>query len=467
MQILSSAIRHICCVSVAALALIGVEGGGVQANGGLQSGLVQEAAYISAEVGQPEEVLDLQMILDRAEPGATVSLKQGTYRGPAVIRKPLRLVAQDEGDVRLLNPSEESALTIEADDVTVSGITVMDESLKASATILVAGDRVSLEELRIVTGSDGIAAKDANDGAVLHTEIVWSPEGIAMAKKGNGIDLFQSHRWHVEGNDIRNVHDGIYMESSNDTIVVGNMIQESRYGIHCMYTNGTIIRDNEGLANITGAMVMTTRDVVLTNNVFTKQSENVHSQGILLFDAHDSLFENNTIEGNRAGLYIEQSTGNQFLGNRVAYNFVGLQLLEAENNVIEGNLFQGNVADAQAKGSQRNEISGNYWDSFQGIDANGDGYSDVSYSINPFFQGLTQKRAAFQLFFQSPGMVFLEGLYQTGREQWSADRRPLMEPPAIGGEQAQQENVKASGIAGLALLGATIMLVYMNRRRTI
>jgi nitrous oxidase accessory protein len=430
-------------------------------------GAFAEGTPASTEHGEQKEWISLQEILDKAKPGDTVVLAPGMYGGPAVLSKPLKLLAEAKGESVLINESGESALTIEADDVTVEGLDIRDEAFKEAATIRVAGDRVVLRDLRISTGADAIAAKDANDGLVLRGEIEWAPQGIPTARKGNGIDLFGSHRWRVEENVVRNMHDGIYMESSDDTSVIGNEIERSRYGIHCMYTSGTVIRDNVGSGNITGAMVMTTREVEVVNNVFAKQSENVHSQGILLFDAHDSLFENNTIEGNRAGFYVEQSTGNRLLRNQVAYNFIGLQLLEAENNVLEGNLFQGNVADAQAKGSRSNDISGNYWDSFQGIDGNGDGYSDVSYSINPFFQGLTQKQAAFQLFFQSPGMVFLEGLYQTGREEWSSDRRPLMEPPAIGGEGEPRASAMASGIAGLVLLAATIIAVYTNRRRSI
>lgn len=420
---------------------------------------------VQARAAAAEEAVDLQSMVDKAKPGDTITLAPGTYHGPVVIRKPLQLRSEQIGGVVLLNESDESALTIGADDVTLSGLVIRDEALKEQATVKVSGHRAIIEDLKIATGADGIAVKDADDGIVRRTEINWIPVGVPMARKGNGIDLFNADRWRMEDNVIRDVHDGIYMEQSDDGHAIGNRIEGSRYGIHCMYTAGSIIRDNEGYANVTGAMVMTARNVEVSDNVFTKQNENVHSQGILLFDAHDSLFESNVAEGNRAGLYVEESTGNRFMNNRVAYNFIGLQLLNAEKNVFAGNLFQGNVADAEARGSSDNDISGNYWDGHSGIDADGDGYSEMTYAINPFFQGLTQKRAAFQLLFQSPGMAFLEGLYETNRDDWSTDRKPLMAPAIDDASSVGGDDTQATVYISLALLALVVTVLYKNRRR--
>ncbi|WP_256975666.1 nitrous oxide reductase family maturation protein NosD [Paenibacillus sp. MY03] len=420
-----------------------------------------------SDVSSASMTTELQPILDEAEPGSTIVLKPGIYLGPAVIRKPLELRSEIAGESILLNESEESALIVEADDVTLAGIRIRDEAFKPQATIVVSGDRARIEQLWIATGADGIAVKDADNGTITSTVIDWTPREVSMAAKGNGIDLFNSHRWRIDGNTVSDAHDGIYMEKSDDTIVTGNVVERSRYGIHCMYTARTVIRGNVGNANVTGAMVMTATEVEVNGNTFTKQNENVHSQGILLFDAHDSVFEDNKVEGNRTGFYVEQSTGNVIVGNEVIYNFVGIQLLDAERNVVEGNLFQGNVADAQARGSSNNEIAGNYWDGFSGIDTDGDGYSDTAYAINPFFQGVTQKRAAFQLFFQSPGMEFLEELFQNNRDDWSRDVKPLLAPPGFDGVNPSHGSSKATVYLSLLLTIAVIGMLYMNRRRTI
>ncbi|MEK3735146.1 right-handed parallel beta-helix repeat-containing protein [Paenibacillus sp. FSL M8-0334] len=414
-----------------------------------------------------DQRLNLQAIVDQARPGDTILLKPGIYHGPVIINKPLTIRSEGEVPVELRNSNDLPVLTIHADYTTVSGLHIIDEKVKEEPTVLVTGHNAILEGLSIRTAGNGIMVRDADEGTLDNSAIIGIAEGIRMADRGNGVDIFNGHRWNITDNTIRNVHDGIYMEGSDDTLVVGNVIEQSRYGVHCMYTHRTIIQRNDSHLNVTGAMIMTASHVSVIGNMFTKQSENVNSQGILLYDTHESTVKDNTAYGNRVGLYVELSTGNILENNRVSSNFVGLQLIESSGNTIQRNQFIANVADAQARGSEENNISENYWDNFRGIDTDRDGKSEISYSINPFFQGLVQKRPAFQLFFQSPGMVFLEGLYETERERWTTDTAPLMVPPDNETSAGDPEGAAMTGIAGIILLVSTGVLFIWMRRRNI
>ncbi|MBP1989523.1 right-handed parallel beta-helix repeat-containing protein [Paenibacillus eucommiae] len=413
----------------------------------------------------------LQLRIDRAQAGETITLPPGTYEGPLVITKPLRLEAEQDNTVVLTNNSDQPALHIDTDNVAVVGLHIRDDAIKQAPSVLVTGDRVLLEQLDIRTGSYGIVMQDANEGQVLENTIAWSlleeGEAVKMSNKGNGIDLYNAHRNRLTGNIIKRVHDGIYLENSDENMVIGNHIELSRYGVHCMYTKGTIIRENSSHMNITGAMVMATQDVEVVNNTFTKQNENVNSQGILLYDAHNTLIRENLVEGNRVGLFVEESANNRIESNEVIDNFIGIQLLGSELNAINGNLFSGNVADAQAQNSTNNDITGNFWDSFRGIDTDGDGKSDISYGINPFFQGLIKKRPAFQLFFQSPGMMFLESLYQSKQSLWTTDYSPLMVPPVSTRLDDKGSSGVQTGLIGMLLSSSTISLLLAARRRKI
>ncbi len=409
----------------------------------------------------------LQERIQSALPGETIVLEPGIYEGPITIDRPIVLQAAEKGAVILRNAGPQPALKITADQAAVSGLRIEDESVKESPTVLVTGKRASLKGLNIRTGSDGIAIRDADGVQVSATTIAWTAEGIRMADKGNGIDLYHAHQVRLTGNLIRNVHDGIYIEKSDGTIVTDNRIEESRYGVHCMYTRGTRIQGNEGHRNVTGAMIMAAQEVKIGGNTFSKQNENVHSQGILLFDAHGTVVSNNRVEGNRVGLYVEQSTDNHLADNDVLYNYIGLQLLEAENNRFTGNRFLGNVADAEARGSRNNDLNGNDWDFFSGLDADGDGRSDLSYAINPFFMGLAEKKPAFQLFFQSPGMVFLEGLYQADDHTWTTDSSPLMGSPETGRTEGKPTGGWQTGLAGLLLFIFAGTVLLWTRRRII
>lgn len=419
----------------------------------------------SADAAELKEA-DLQAILNKANPGETIVLERGTYRGPLTIDKQIVLKGDEDGSVTLVNSGSQPALKIEASQVTIEGLKIIDESLKETPTVLVTGDSVMLKNLTLLTATDGIVMRNANGGSVMDSTIEWTAEEVSMADKGNGIDLYNAHDARLIGNVIRDVHDGIYLENSDRTMVSANRIERSRYGVHCMYTKETFIHGNEGSLNVTGAMVMASQQVVVTDNTFTKQSENVNSQGILLYDVHGSTVSDNTVDGNRVGLYVEESRDNLLENNNIQYNFVGILMLDASDNTMKSNVFVGNVSDAQARSSASNDLTGNYWDGFQGIDPNGDGRSDITYSINPFFQGLVHKQAAFQLFFQSPGMVFLEGLYQTQRNTWITDQAPLMKPPEQKWNMEQQTEY-ITGIVGLGLFVCTGILIYLMRRRKV
>ncbi|RXZ80689.1 ABC transporter substrate-binding protein [Paenibacillaceae bacterium] len=424
------------------------------------------AVLASAEQSGPS----LQERIDSASAGDTIMLPPGQYAGPLTISKPLRLEAEREGTAVLFNDTETTALHITADQVAVAGLQLKDEMVKQAPSVLVAGDGVVLEKLHIQTASYGIVLQDAADGTVRSNKIEWSDlkaaQAVPLARKGNGIDLFNTQRMQLTANTIQRMHDGIYVENSDDVQVAGNQIGSSRYGIHLMYTKSGDIRENTGESNITGAMIMASRDVQLVDNTFHKQNENVNSQGILLFDAHNVNMARNDVQGNRVGLYIEQSLNNTISANKLTGNFIGLQLLDAEQNRIHGNLFSGNVADAQAQNSANNDIAENFWDAFQGIDANGDGKSDIGYAVNPFFAGLIKKRPAFQLFFHSPGMVFLESLYQSDRTLWTKDYAPLMSPAGLPGTEKQSQSGTMTGLIGLILAGVSLLIIIMARRRT-
>ncbi len=401
---------------------------------------------------------DLQALIDNAEPEETITIPPGSYEGPLVINKPLTIFV--EGLVNLVNKSNNPAIWITADRVHIIGLSIEDISMKDSASILIEADHATLEGLSIRTASYGIRLDDASFNQVRNSEITWEStvtHEVKLSDKRNGIDLYEAHDNLLIGNTISDLHDGIYLESSDRNVVENNRIFRSRYGVHCMYTDGTIIRDNVGAFNITGAMVMAVRDVEVVGNHFYKQNESVNSQGILMFDAHSSQFYNNLVEGNRVGFYIELSSDNRIQYNEIKQNFIGIQFIEASANHLNDNLFNGNVIEAEARSSTNNNIDSNFWDSFRGIDLNGDGRSEITNVINPFFQTVVEARPAFQLFFQSPGMIFLQDMFQSDRQEWLTDHRPLMAPPSD-----MQDKLSNVGNTGTGVMGAFLLVVAMT-----
>lgn len=425
---------------------------------GAVTGFPQNAAASGAS-----DIRQLQELIERATPGETVKLPGGIYEGKLSIDKSVHVIAEE--DVHIVNKGNEPAITVYADHVRIEGLRITQDSKEESAAVLVSSKDNQVSGLKIETRTFGIMLRDAERNDISNNQIVWlddpSRPAVKMSEKRNGIDLYQSNDNRIEFNEVAGMNDGIYLESSHRNLVENNRVDHSRYGIHCMYTEGTVVRDNSGKFNITGAMIMGVQGAEVSGNTFVKQSESVNSQGLLLFDVQTSRIHSNKVEGNRVGLYIEQSQENEFWNNDVNQNFIGIQLLESDGNRFSGNRFIANVIEAEATDSIDNELHGNFWDSFRGIDTDKDGLSDISYGINPFFQRLTADTPAYQLFFQSPGMVFLESMLASGRAEWTTDISPLMGPGDSASEAAGSSNDWRLAAISLLLLGAATTIILL------
>lgn len=394
--------------------------------------LVISVMYQVPQANSASVHMDLQTTIDAAPPNSTLTIPSGEYAGPIVINKTLQLKA--EGAVVIINESDQPALMITADHVSIKGMQIKTRTVGIKAT--------DAHYLHIADNRIAFLAKDNTSSL--------------SGERGNGIDLFHSHVSTIINNNIANLQDGIYLETSHAAQVKNNVVSHSRYGVHCMYVNDLNLLNNQMSDNITGAMIMVAEKAVIKDNRFAKQSENVTAQGLLLFDTHNSTVSGNILADNRVGLHIEDATDNLLTNNQISGNFIGVQFFVSSNNTLSNNQFVANVILAQATDSQNNNLHSNYWDSFKGIDIDGDGKSNISFKINPFFQKLTDKVPAFQLFFQAPGMPLIENVLATDSEAWTTDRSPLMYSPIS--HNGPKYEVKVL-IFSLVLLGLASMIM--------
>lgn len=423
----------------------------------------------SVPVEREQAGAGIQSLIDQAGEGDVITIPAGAYEERVVVDKPLRLVAV--GEVLLIGNEDAPVLHVAADDVAVEGLRIVQQAEAGQPAVRVSASRASLRGLDIRTRASGIQLRGSHRSELVGNTIrPFAEDGESMAgmdRSHNGIDAFESHDNLLEANDIAYMNDGIYLESSDRNVVRRNRVDHSRYGIHGMFSAGVVIAENVGEANTTGAMVMGVEGAEVVSNTFVKMSESVHSQGILLFEVHGSRIADNRVEGNRVGLYVELSSGNEIRDNRIIRNFVGIQLLESERNRLEGNDAIGNVVDVEAADSRNNRITRNYWDAYRGIDSDGDGGGDFRYAIHPFFRKLVTETPAYQLFFHSPGMQFLESMFASGQADWTFDDEPLMAPSNL------HEQDRAAGAGGIALAASSVMLIaslmllfyYGGRRR--
>lgn len=401
----------------------------------------------------------LQVLIDRAKAGDTVMVPPGTYEGPVILSKPIRL--QASGTVELVGTAEigdKPILSILTNGAQIDNLILQDRrSGPETVSILIHGNDNRVESVQIASRGIGIKLEQSRrnrlDGIKIRAAQTFESRTLAFDDRGNGIELWDSHDNLILDSRIVGAQDGIYMENSNSTRLLRNHVSDSRYAFHLMYAIGTSLKQNESESNVTGAMIMETDNTLVEGNRFEKSSRNVHSQGILLFEAKHTRITANLLQGNRVGLYMEQSSDNQIDNNRIVQNFVGLQLIGASRNELHHNDLLSNVVQAQAESSADNRLHDNYWDDHAGIDFRGSGQSDLPYSADPFFLTLANSFPPFQLFFHSPGMLVLEELFQTDTKNWLSDKSPQMNPvhPLSGGGE--------SGRGTLLLFSAVLFVV--------
>lgn len=427
--------------------------------------LVLLCLWLPATVMADHEVpppVPLQPIIDRMAEGEALRLTDQTYQGPVTIQKAVSI--EGTGGAKLLNDTSKSAVTVEADGARLQGFQITHNGNGDAAAVEIRADRVNVSQLAIRTNGYGILLRDANHAVLNDNDISWfEADSGHPENKGNGIDLYSSNHNLILDNRIAYMKDAIYLEKGRNETVKGNRVSHSRYGIHLMYIDDSQVTDNTGDYNFTGAMVMVVSNATVSDNSFRRQSGNVNSQGILLYDVRKSRIERNALEGNRVGVYMENAAENRISDNDFIRNFIGIQMIRSKANMIRHNVFAANVIEASEQVSGSNRLTGNYWDSFQGLDLTNDGISEMPYSIRPFYQNVIARNSAYQLFFQSPGMNFLSDMF-AGGDQAAKDVAPLMnmESRTEAGNGRRTEDSSAAAAAGWALLVAATSIMILG-----
>lgn len=415
-------------------------------------------------VSASNESKSLQTLIDQAKPGDTLTLSPGQYVGHATVTKPLKIVGDEGVEIVAEKSDEKPVLTIEADDVVIEHLSIMDERDQPTIeTIFINSDNNELNHLSIETKGIGIQLDDAHHNTLSNISMKGNDQA-SFGQRGNGIDLWESNYNTITSSKITDVQDGVYLEDSRKNNISKNEVTHSRYGYHLMFTEQTNVQSNQSFFNISGIMVMGTEGTVVEANHLQYNQKSVQSLGLLLFDVKDGFVANNVMADNRIGLYVESSMNNDIQMNESKRNYIGLQLKKAEDNHIVNNSLTANVVQGQAEESSSNDTNGNYWDDHFSLDTDGDGVSNLTYKVDPFYLSLTEEYPAYQLFFQAPGLSFLEQLFHTPTDQWVVDHEPLMEDPLLT-ETDDYHSSRHVLFMSTLLFIASITIIYLGVRK--
>lgn len=394
-------------------------------------GLILAPSFVGAETAGDR----LRHEIETSAPGATLHVAAGEYDGPFIIAKSIHLLGASGAILR--GDGKSNVVSIRAPDVELAGFIVRGSGRNLSediAAIHITGPRAVIRGNRIFDMLHGVYVRGVNDCRITDNvilgdgalgEVIADPvssglktNDVASAEfcnvvesqgsRGNGIHLWNSSGHFIARNTIKGTRDGIYFSFTRQTRVVDNVIMHVRYGLHYMYSDENVFERNHFSENAAGAALMFSKKLLLRANHFVSNRSH-RAYGLLLQSIDDTRIENNTIEGNTVGLYIENGNHDVIHGNRISGNYVGLRMSDstADSQVFE-NSFTNNIHPLETNGANGANLwavdgRGNHWDDALSIDLNRDGIADLPHREPDLFGSWRRSFPAIGLLSASPG----------------------------------------------------------------
>lgn len=369
---------------------------------------------------------DLQLQIDKAQPGQTIFLENRTYAGPVFISKPLTIIGKQhtviEGD------GQGDVLVIQADDVSIESLTVQVSGKgKQHAGIMI--DKV--DRAKIVSNSlqqvqNGIFVRGGQGHLIQDNRIV--SYDAHFSKRGNGIHLLATKDTIIDNNQMTTVQDGVYLDDAMATLIQENTIQDARYAVHFMFSKNGQVKRNHFSNNINGIMAMNSEQVDLVENRF-QQHLNYRGYGVLIYEMKGVSIKDNEIFYNRNGLEIQSSEYIQVEGNTFGGNTIGFATTGSNKEVIfHRNEMVGNIVQTRLSG-QPVELDGNYWDDYHSYDLDGDGIGEIPYETYSASSEWMQRHPHLQFFFESPAMTIwqsIEKMFSISDQSKNRDHNPIV-----------------------------------------
>lgn len=289
---------------------------------------------------------------------------------------------------------EKGIMLIEANDVTVKGITFRNSGISFTEDLY--GIKVFNSSGVRITGNtvenSFFAIYLANASNTKVSDNYISGNSTSESFSGNGIHLWKCNNITISGNTIQRQRDGIYLEFATNSLILNNKSSENlRYGLHFMFSEGNRYILNDFFRNGAGVAVMYTKKVsMVMNRFYDNWGDNAY--GLLLKDIDNSEIYFNSFLKNTTGIYSEGSNkllvrNNIFENNGWAMKILG----NCYDNVFTGNAYVNNIFDLATNTSKNNnKFEQNYWDKYKGYDLEKDGTGDVPYRPMNLFSMLIE-----------------------------------------------------------------------------
>jgi nitrous oxidase accessory protein len=357
----------------------------------------------------------LQPWLDLAPGGSVLRLPPGTYRGPAVINKPLTL--DGSGKVIIDAGGQGTVLTVRADQVTLRGLTLRNSGNSHDALdggLMAEGRQLLIENNVIEDVLFGISLHRTDDSIVRGNRI--RSRAFDIADRGDGLRLWYSSGNRIENNDIAQIRD-ITVSNALRNRFVGNSVRDSRRAINLLFAHRTLIDGNRFEKNATGIVALNSDGLLIRNNRITHAMD-ASGAGIALKETAAALIQNNEIvhcaHGIMADSPMHPLNRIVFIDNLIAHNVTGVYFYGAKGgHMAIGNDFRSNLWPVMiiGDGDAMNDLWwGNTWDFYEGFDRDGDGFGDRPHELYAFADRIWMETPAARFFRNSPVLELLDFL---------------------------------------------------------
>lgn len=357
----------------------------------------------------------LQAWIDTALPGTVLRLPAGTYRGPAIIAKPLAL--ESIGKVIVDGGGTGTVLTIKADHVTVRGLTVRNSGGSHDAIdggIMAEGSHLLIENNIIEDVLFGISLHRVTDSIVRHNRIRSRP--VDSADRGDGLRLWYSTGNRIEDNDIARIRD-ITVSNSPRNRYTGNTIRDSRRAFNFLFSHRSTVERNLLEKNSTGIIALNSEGMIIRQNRILHAMD-ASGAGIALKETSAALIQGNEIVHCAHGIMADSPMNpiNRivFVDNLIAHNITGIYFYGAKgghiaiNNTFRSNLWPVTII---GDGDPMNDTWwGNSWDNYEGFDLDADGFGDRPHELHAWADRIWIETPSATFFRNSPVLELLDFL---------------------------------------------------------
>ena len=395
---------------------------------------------------------DIQAVLDRLPPGATLRIPAGRHIVHLHIRKPVTLTG-DAGAI-LDGEGHGDVIRISAPDVTLRGLTIVNSGrnlthMNAGIFVERGAERVTIRDNRLDNNAFGIWLDACKGPRVIGNKVHGIPE-IRSQDRGNGIHLYSVTEAEIRGNEIWETRDGIYIDTSQNNVLADNLLHDLRYGVHYMYSYSNKVIGNRTYNTRTGYALMQSKYLTVLDN----ESDRDSNYGMLM-----NYITYSTIAGNRVhdvqegtgyvtggdgvtgaegkAIFIYNSQFNEIRDNLFADSDIGIHLTAgSEDNTVFGNSFLRNRVQVKYVATRDQDWShegrGNFWSDYLGWDLDADGIGDKQYEPNDAVDHLLWKYPIARILMSSPAIETLRWVqeqFPVLKPQGVRDSAPLMLPP--------------------------------------